>query len=163
MSALAKSFDALEVGDRFVTSGRTLTEADVVGFAALTGDMHPQHVDAEWAGRSDFGERVAHGLLVLSYAAGLVRFDPARVVALRGIGEAVFKRPAHLGDTVRVEGEISSKRPLDGDRGFVTVAWRIVNQRGQRVVLATVDVVWRREGEAGRREGREHLPRTLPL
>ena len=65
------------------TSGRTITESDLVSFAALTGDWHPQHADAAWAAASRFGERVAHGMLVLSYAVGLLPFDPERVVALR--------------------------------------------------------------------------------
>ena len=56
--------------------GRTITEADLVSFAALTGDWHPQHADAEWADAGRFGERVAHGMLVLSYAVGLVRVRP---------------------------------------------------------------------------------------
>ena len=86
-------FEELEAGQAFSTRGRTVTEADVVGFAALTGDWHPQHTDAEWAAGSRFGERIAHGLLVLSYAAGLVPLDPERVVALRRVGDAVFKQP----------------------------------------------------------------------
>ena len=61
-------------------------------FAGLTGDMHPQHTDAEWSAQSRFGERIAHGLLVLSCGAGLMPFDPERIVALRRVGDAVFKR-----------------------------------------------------------------------
>ena len=78
-------FEALELGQEFTTRGRTVTEADVVGFASLTGDWHPQHADAEWAASSPFGERIAHGMLVVSLAAGLVPFDPGRVVALRRV------------------------------------------------------------------------------
>src|ERR687892_820757 len=94
----------LTPGARLTSRARTITEADLVSFAALTGDWHPQHCDAEWAARSRFGERIAHGLLVLSYAAGLVPFDPDRVVALRKVGDAVFKHPVMIGDTVHVEG-----------------------------------------------------------
>ena len=71
-------------------------------FAELTGDTHPQHTDAEWARDSLFGEQIAHGLLVLSAAAGLVPFDPDRVVALRKVSDAVFKAPVKIGDTVHV-------------------------------------------------------------
>ena len=94
--------------------GRTVTEADVVAFAALTGDCHPQHTDAEWAASSPFGERIATGMLVLSCAGGLVPFDPERVVALRRVGDVVFKRPVRFGDTLRVSGkmlELSDARP----------------------------------------------------
>ena len=73
---MARYFDDLEVGDSFITKGRTITEADLVNFAALTWDTYPLHVDAEWASKTMFGERIAHGMLVLSYAAGLVPMQP---------------------------------------------------------------------------------------
>src|SRR3954449_1132141 len=130
MSVLASHFEEIEPGDRFVTPGRTVTEADVVGFAALTGDKHPQHTDAEWAAAGRFGERIAHGLLVLSYAAGLVPFDPDRVVALRRIDDAVFKAPVRLGDTIHVEGSVEVKRELDEGHGLVRCRWRLPNSAG---------------------------------
>jgi len=145
MSTFEKDFDALEVGERFTTRGRTVTEADVVGFATLTGDTHPQHTDAEWSARSRFGERIAHGMLVLSYAAGLMPFDPNRVVALRRVGDAVFKQPVKLGDTIRVEGEVSEKTELDAEHGLVECRWRVLNQRGKLVARASVEIVWRRD------------------
>lgn len=146
MSALLSApFAALEVGARELSRGRTVTETDVVAFAALTGDRHPLHVDAAWAACGPFGERVAHGLLVLSYAAGLVAFDPARVVALRAVRDAVFKRPVCLGDTIAVETRIAA---LDPATGAVTVAWLVRNQAGRLVARATVEVLWRREGTA---------------
>ena len=145
MTALHTSFEELEPGDRFATPGRTVTETDLVAFSALTGDMHPQHTDAEWAAGGRFGERIAHGLLVLSYAGGLVAFDPDQVVALRRVSDVVFKQPVRIGDTIHVEGEIVSKRELDAGHGLVAVRWRIVNQRGRLVAKAGVEVVWRRE------------------
>ncbi len=92
--------------------GRTITETDIVAFSALTGDHHPQHTDAQWAAETPFGGRVAHGMLVLSYAVGLVPLDPERVVALRRIEDAVFKRPVRIGDTIRVEAKLA--RPTRG-------------------------------------------------
>ena len=147
MTILDSDYDALAEGDRFSTRGRTVTEADVVGFGTLTGDLHPQHVDADWAASSRFGERIAHGMLVLSYAAGLVPFDPERVVALRGVRDAVFKAPVKLGDTIHVEGEIASKKELDPGHGLVEVRWRVLNQRGKLVMRAAVEVVWRRPSD----------------
>jgi 3-hydroxybutyryl-CoA dehydratase len=138
-------FDELGEGERFTTRARTVTEADVVGFAALTGDMHPQHTDAEWAAESRFGERIAHGLLVLSYAVGLMPFDPERVVAIRRVTDVVFKQPTRIGDTIRVEGELAGRRELDAEHGLVSCRWRILNQHDKLVARATVDVVWRRE------------------
>jgi 3-hydroxybutyryl-CoA dehydratase len=145
MSVLASHFEEIEPGDRFATPGRTITEADVVGFAALTGDNHPQHTDAEWAAAGRFGERIAHGMLVLSYAAGLVPSDPDRVVALRRVGDAVFKAPVRLGDTIHVEGSVEEKRELDEGHGLVTCRWRVVNQRDKLVARVSVDAVWKRE------------------
>ena len=143
MSTFEKSFDELEVGERFATEARTIGEADIMAFATLTGDTHPQHTDADWAETSRFGERIAHGLLVLSCAAGLVPFDPDRVVALRKVGEAVFKAPVRIGDSVHVEGEVTKTRELDDEHGLVECRWKVVNQHGKAVMRVTVEVVWR--------------------
>jgi acyl dehydratase len=152
-SPFSKDFDSLEAGASFETPGRTITESDLVSFSALTGDWHPQHADAEWAARSQFGGRVAHGMLVLSYALGLVPIDPERVVALRGIDGVAFKRPVRIGDTIHVEGRLDQARPIADDLGLVTFLWRVVNQEGELTVRARVTVLWRRgeiaEAEAG--------------
>lgn len=143
---LSAPFEALTEGAEFETRGRTVTEADVVAFSAQTGDWHPQHADAEWAARSAFGERVAHGMLVLSYAVGLVDFDPARALALRRISDAVFKRPVRLGDTIRVHGEVAELRPVSDEAGLATMAWTVVNQDAETAVRARVEVLWARDG-----------------
>ena len=132
----------------FVSPGRTVTEADLVAFAALTGDWHPQHADAAWAAASKLGERVAHGMLVLSYAVGLAPIDPARVLLLRGIDDVVFKRPVRIGDTIHVEGSRESARPLGGGLELATFAWRIRNQDGELVVRARVTAVARGGADA---------------
>jgi acyl dehydratase len=140
-----KGFNELEVGERFTTESRTIGDADIMGFAALTGDTHPQHTDADWAQTSRFGERIAHGLLVLSCAAGLVPFDPDRVVALRKVGDAVFKAPVRIGDSIRVEGEVTKTRELDDEHGLVECRWKVLNQDGKMVMRVNVEVVWRAE------------------
>jgi acyl dehydratase len=145
---LAHDHDELQPGARFRTRGRTITEADVVSFATLTGDLHPVHTDAEWAAESEFGGRIAHGALLLSYCVGLLTFDPERVLALRGFERVVFKRPVRIGDTIQVEGKIESKQGLDPDRGLVVLDLRIVNQRGEGVALAKARALWRRRTEA---------------
>jgi 3-hydroxybutyryl-CoA dehydratase len=139
----ASKFGALKVGDRFTTAARTVQEPDILQFADLTGDAHPQHVDPDWAAGSRFGEQIAHGLLVLSFAVGLLPLDPERVVALRRVGDAVFKQPVKIGDTVHVEGEISRTRELDPEHGLVEVRTRIVNQHDRLAVRASVELVWR--------------------
>jgi acyl dehydratase len=132
-----------EPGAELTTRGRTITEADVVSFAALTGDWHPQHADADWAANSRFGERVAHGMLVMSYALGLMPFDPDRVVALRGLDSVSFKRPVRIGDTIRVSSTVERVRPLDDEHALVALAWRVRNQDDRTVVRARVEALWR--------------------
>ena len=142
---LNSPFERLSEGDRLSSRGRTVTESDVHAFAAQTGDLHPQHCDADWASRSAFGERIAHGMLVLSYAVGLVGFDPERVMALRRVSDAVFKRPVRLGDTIHVEGSIVELKPVSDEAGLVTIGLRILNQDGQTVCRAKVEALWRRD------------------
>ncbi len=119
----------------------------MVGFAALTGDWHPQHTDAVWAKESAFGERIAHGLFVISLAGGLVPFDPERVVALRRVGDVVFKRPVKLGDTLRVERQ--GARAVRGDRGGRPGRLRVERPqpgRARGLTRARVEVLWRADG-----------------
>ena len=144
-------------------NGRTITEADVVAFANLTGDHHPQHLDATWAAEGPFSERVAHGMLVLSYAVGLVDFDPERIAALRRVEEVVFKRPVSIGDTITVETKLV--RPDEG-RGLESYEWRVLNQDGRLVLGAVVEAVLRphTDGPPGRqRAGRESAGVPGPL
>jgi len=157
----SQPFDALEAGDRFTTRGRTVTEADVHGFAGLTGDYHPQHTDEEWAAAGPFGGRIAHGLLVLSFAAGLVPFDPERVMALRKVRDVVFKRPVRLGDTIRVEGRVADVKPIDEAAGLVAVALNVTGADGKTVMRATVEVVWRRDAAPVTNGAPAELPDAL--
>jgi acyl dehydratase len=135
------------VSEPFVSRGRTVTEADVVAFSALTGDWHPQHADAAWAADSAFGERIAHGMLIVSFAVGLVAFDPEEVVALRRIRDVVFKRPVRLGDTIHVEGTESDRREVDAGMALVTWNWRIVNQDGELVCRVAIEALCREPSE----------------
>jgi 3-hydroxybutyryl-CoA dehydratase len=143
-AALSLDFDALRADARFATRGRTVTEADLVAFSGLTGDFHPLHTDAEWAAGSEFGERIAHGMLLLSYCVGLAPFDPEFVLALRGFDRVAFKRPVRIGDTIRLEGEVAAKKELDDATGLVDFEWKLRNQRGELVARARPRVVWRR-------------------
>jgi 3-hydroxybutyryl-CoA dehydratase len=137
-------FDELAPGDRFHTPARTVRHPDLLDFAALTGDVHPQHTDAAWAAGSRFGEQIAHGLLVVSFAVGLLPLDPERVVALRRVDDAVFKQPVKIGDTVHVEGEIARTRELGAEEGLVAASLRIVNQDGRLAVRTRIELLWRR-------------------
>jgi 3-hydroxybutyryl-CoA dehydratase len=132
-----------EVGMTVRSRGRTVGEADVTMFSALSGDWHPQHSDVEWAAESQFGERIAHGMLVLSIASGLLVWDPGQVVALRAIREVVFKRPVRIGDTVSAEAEVVSVQPLDDQVGLVTMRLLVRNQSGATAVRARLELLWR--------------------
>jgi len=137
-------FDALSPDLRFRSRGRTITEADIVAFSALTGDWHPQHADAEWAAESRFGERIAHGMLVLSCALGLIQLDPERVVAMRRVSRVTFRNPVRIGDTIRVEGAIAGLKPIDERIGLVEIACRVLVGGSMTAVGFTAEVMWGR-------------------
>ena len=141
---LARDFDGLAVGGRFVTPDRRVTEADITSFAGLTGDTHPQHTDAEWAAGSPFGERIAHGMLVASCALGLLEFDHERVIALRRLRQVTFKRPVAIGDAIHCEGRIDSLVPVDERTGVAGIRLDVVNHEGRVAVRMSLDVLWRR-------------------
>jgi 3-hydroxybutyryl-CoA dehydratase len=142
-------FDRLSIGQRFRCGERTVHDTDVIVFSALTGDRHPQHCDPHWAASSPFGERIAHGMLILSLAVGLVPLDPERVLALRRVEDVIFKRPVRLNEVISVAGELTALRPIDEGTGLVDFKWAICNQDGALVCRANVQVLWRRDG-AGR-------------
>jgi len=133
-------YDELEVGDRRVFRAMTVTEAHIVGFAGLTGDHYVLHTDAEYASRSAFGQRVAHGLLILSLGAGLIPLEPGRVVALLGLEDVRFLAPVFIGDTVHPEMEIVSKTDREPG-GLVIVDETILNQRDEAVCKARLRVL----------------------
>jgi acyl dehydratase len=106
--------------------------------------MHPQHPDISWAAMSPFGGRIAHGMLVLSYAFGLMPFDPGRVIALRAVRNAVFKRPVGLGDTIRSTAHVDRLTVIDDATGLVTLRIDVTNQHARLVARCSVEVLWRR-------------------
>ena len=136
-AALAIFWEDLPVGTRYTTSSRTITEADVAAFAALTGDMNRLHVDAEYAKSSVHGQRIAHGMLVASFMAGLTsRSIPNQLMenALFGVLENTvkFPRATYIGDTIRVEIEVIEHRPTsNATRGIVKFVRKAINQRGE--------------------------------
>jgi acyl dehydratase len=143
----AAYFDDIRLGEEYVSPGRTVTEADIVIFAGLSGDYNVLHTDAEHMKASLFGERIAHGLLGLSIQQGLLdRVVPGQAVGPLASVKWKFKGPIKIGDTIHVEARVSAKK--DGERpesGVVTVERRVVNQRGEVVQEGETDhVVTRR-------------------
>ena len=137
-------FEDIEPGVQLVTRGRTITESDIVQFAGLTGDYNPMHTDAEYMKSSAFGQRIAHGMLTLSYAVGQayqLGFMERTVLAFRGL-EMKFSLPVFIGDTIHVEltvGEKKEARRMGG--GWVTFEVKIVNQDGKTVQSGTWTVI----------------------
>jgi 3-hydroxybutyryl-CoA dehydratase len=129
------SFDDLVVGDEWESPRRTVTEADVVGFAGISGDFNPLHVDHSSQIGNPFGRPVAHGLLGLSIATGLASHAPrVDTLAFLAILEWRFHRPIAFGDTIHVVSTILALEPsAGGRRGVVTWLRRILNQDGQIV------------------------------
>ena len=144
-------FEEYEVGQSIISQGRTVTEADVVAFAALSGDWNPMHTDAEFASEHPFGQRVAHGLLVLSIASGLavrLGFLEETALAFRELGDWKFSLPVYFGDTVRVRAtviETKLMRRLGG--GLVTLKVQILNQDDKVVQRGTWGVLVRGQEE----------------
>jgi acyl dehydratase len=128
-------FEDLQLGQEYTSPGRTVTEADIVIFAGLSGDYNVLHTDAEYMKASTFGERIAHGLLGLSIQQGLAaRGEPATTHGLLSGLKWKFKGPIKIGDTVHVLSRIASKKDgPDAARGLVTVERRLLNQRDEVV------------------------------
>src|SRR2546423_7503600 len=152
-------FEDVAVGQEWESQGRTLTEADIVNFAGLSGDFNPIHVDHEFAKTTPFRRPIAHGILVMAVASGLgTHSPPARTVAFLGIRDWQFKGPVFAGDTIRVRTKVlSAERRGRGKRGEVHWQRTIVNQDGRTVQEAvTVTLVECRPAAAG--EPAAHLP-----
>ena len=130
-------FEEFELGQRWVTRGRTVTEADVVNYSGLSADFFPLHVDREYAAQTRFGQRIAQGFLVMSFATGMVPADPEKVEALYGIDRLRFLRPVFIGDTVHIEMEVVAKQERTDGSGVVDFKQTIVNQNGE-VVIANI-------------------------
>jgi acyl dehydratase len=127
-------FEDVPLNRPFVTTGRTVTEADVLGFAGLSGDFNSLHVDAHYAATTPFGGRIAHGLLVLAIASGMTTRLPVLLGlnrSLLGMTEVTCRWPAptRIGDSVRVELTFIDKSlTRSGTRGLVTERRRVFNQ-----------------------------------
>lgn len=139
-------FDDIQVGEKRVTRARTVTEADVVLFAMFTGDWYPLHTDVEYARKAPFGERIAHGMLVLSIMTGLVELDPGYVVAFYGMDRVRFVNPTKIGDTIRVETEVLEKSERNERSGVVTFDVKVKNQRDEVVASTIMKMLVARNG-----------------
>ena len=132
-------FEDFKLGEKEVTRGRTITEADVTMFAALSGDWYELHVNEEVAKKSLFGGRIAHGFLVLSIASGFVTPYDVALIAFYGMDKVRFTGPTRLGDTIHLETEVLEVKDK-GDLGVVSSQWHVKNQRGEDVAILVIKV-----------------------
>lgn len=135
-----KYFDDFKPGEIIKSRGRTITEADIVNFCMFSGDWYPLHSDIEYAEKSPFGGRIAHGFLVLSATSGLMPLTEWAIVAFYGIDKLRFINPTMIGDTLRIEMKVAEKQDK-GDAGGV-VAFEVVikNQKDQDVAKSITKV-----------------------
>ena len=126
-------YEEFEIGDQVESVGRTITEADIVSFASLSGDWNLIHTNAEYCKEQHYGQRIAHGLLVLSVASGLavrLGFMEDTVVAFMGL-DWQFRRPVFIGDTVRIRVTIESKEIKRRLGGMVVFRIEVLNQKDE--------------------------------
>jgi acyl dehydratase len=123
-------WEDVDLGEAWVTPSRTVTEADVVMFAGLTGDFMHFHIDKVSAEQSHFGARVAHGLLGLSYLQGMMTWTETGIVSVGSMGWTVdFTAPIRIGDTLTTHFHVASKRETrHADRAIMHMAFELLNQ-----------------------------------
>lgn len=129
-------FEEYQIGATITTQARTVTEADIVAFAALSGDWNPLHTDAETAAATPYGGRIAHGLLVLSMASGLAErlgFMTGTVLGFMGL-EWEFRAAVKIGDTIHVKASVEELKPMPRlGGGYATFRLQVLNQESKVV------------------------------
>jgi len=145
-------FEDMHIGDKVVSVGRTVTEADIVNFAGLSGDYNTIHTDAEFAKGSIAGQRIAHGLLPLVISAGLftrTAYNLSIMEALTAFTEIrswKFKKPVVIGDTIKVEAEIIEKedsRP-ESKNGKIVFRRTVLNQRDEIIQVGELVMLYKK-------------------
>lgn len=133
-------YEDFTVGGAFESRGRTVTETDIVNFAGLSGDFVELHTNEEFARKSPFGRRIAHGALVFSISTGLMtqmNLVNDTVLAFYGLDKLRFTAPVFIGDTVRVVKRVIELREKDAGRGVVTFETQVLNQSNEPVIVYT--------------------------
>jgi 3-hydroxybutyryl-CoA dehydratase len=145
-------YDEFKINDTFQTSGRTVTEADIVAFAGLSGDFNSLHMDQEYAKTGTFGQRIAHGLLVLSISSGLTvqaGLTTDSIIAFYGIDRLRFVEPVLIGDTVRVKNRVIDLTPKKDDEtsGLITFETTVTKQNDKTVLVYHRRLLLRRRAQ----------------
>ena len=126
-------FDDVNIGQEWRSLGRTVTQADIINFAGLSGDFNPIHMDHEFAKTTVFRQPIAHGLLVWALSSGLsVAAPPMRTLAFLSIKEWHFREPVFIGDTIYAVSKVIGKEERSrGRRGVITWQRHVLKQNGK--------------------------------
>lgn len=138
-------FDDFELGNKIVTKGRSVTEADIVSFAAISGDWHPLHTDIEYCKTGPFGERIAHGFLVLTIASGLMPLGQMAVLAFYGMDTVRFLSPTKIGDTIHLDMEVVEKKEKNSKSGVISFKTSVMNQKDEVACVFTMKMALHRK------------------
>lgn len=143
-------YEDFNPGMVFESRGRTITEADIVLFAGLSGDFIELHTNEEYARQSLFGRRIAHGALIFSVSTGLVaqlNLINDTVLAFYGVDKLRFTRPVFIGDTVRVQKKVLELQDKGTGRGMVVFETNVLNQKNETVVVYLDKVLLQKKGQ----------------
>lgn len=124
------AYDDIKVGDSASVS-KTITEGDVVTYAGITGDFNPVHIDAEYASKSMFKERIAHGMLVSGFISAVLGYHLPGPNTIYLAQEVSFKLPVKIGDTVTAVATVTEKKD---EKRIIKLKTTVTNQRGEIVV-----------------------------
>jgi len=148
--------DEYRIGDIYQTAAITVTETHIVNWAGLTMDFYPLHMDKEYAARTSFGERLAHGPMIFALAVGLVGMTGiggTAVIAWLGADNMRMHKPVKIGDTIRVEVEVRDQRPTSNPgRGVQTWRYTVKNQRDEAVMTFDYTMMFKMRPGDRRRE-----------
>lgn len=148
---VSRYFEDYEIGHAWTSTGRTITETDIVVHAGHSGDFYPHHMDAEWCKTQPFGQRIAHGTMTFAIGIGLSAGEINTRAFSYGYDRLRFPRPVHIGDTIRTRVTVSAKtdEPKRPGLGRVVEVKEVVNQRDETVLYCEhILMVERREGDS---------------
>jgi acyl dehydratase len=156
-----KYFDDLKIGDEYLTVSRTVTEADIVNFCGLSGDFNQIHTDIQFASRTPFGRRIAHGMCGMAIASGCINrsgFLEGTAVAFTGIKEWSFRTPLFINDTIYVKVLVKKKKESKKtDRGLASIWVEVINQRDEVVMEGQWDILMARRPLAERAQAHDMI------
>ena len=150
MTTRGLTFDQFNLGDAFASQGRTVTEADVVAFAGLSGDFNPLHTDEEFGKTTPFGTRIAHGMLSAAMATGMANwlgiFEGTTLALMEQVIQ--YKGAVKFGDTIHLEMSVLEKKETSKpDRGVVIFETRVCNQESKAVIEGKWTLMMKRENQ----------------